>query len=191
MFELTLQQVALRLLAMLPLAAAQGLLAATAVALGDPGPRQDGHLTAWPLPHLDLVGTPLAVLFGFGWLRPIAVDPGRVRAGLPLLLTIATLIPLALAAVFHAIRPAILPLLPDEPAEIAAAFVRVAEPLYAGIALLGLLPFPPLPGHYLVLAAWPGSAPALRRAEPFAAALLALAIAAGLAGTALRLVKAM
>lgn len=47
--------------------------------LGDPTPKQDGRLSLNPLRHLDFFGT-LALLFaGFGWAKPVRVDPGYYK----------------------------------------------------------------------------------------------------------------
>ena len=43
--------------------------------LGDPTPRQQGRLTLNPLAHLDLIGTILMILTGFGWAKPVQVNP--------------------------------------------------------------------------------------------------------------------
>ncbi len=43
--------------------------------LGDPTPRLNGRLTINPLAHLDLVGTLLMIFTGFGWAKPVMVDP--------------------------------------------------------------------------------------------------------------------
>lgn len=43
--------------------------------LGDPTPKRQSRLTLNPLAHLDLVGTILMVLTGFGWAKPVQVDP--------------------------------------------------------------------------------------------------------------------
>ncbi|MCC8160597.1 MAG: site-2 protease family protein [Oscillospiraceae bacterium] len=43
--------------------------------LGDPTPEREGRLTLNPLAHLDLVGTLLMILTGFGWAKPVMVDP--------------------------------------------------------------------------------------------------------------------
>ncbi|MCH5210098.1 MAG: site-2 protease family protein [Oscillospiraceae bacterium] len=43
--------------------------------LGDPTPRMHGRLTVNPLAHLDLVGTLLMIFTGFGWAKPVMVDP--------------------------------------------------------------------------------------------------------------------
>lgn len=43
--------------------------------LGDPTPRMQGRLTINPLAHLDLVGTILMILTGFGWAKPVGINP--------------------------------------------------------------------------------------------------------------------
>lgn len=43
--------------------------------LGDPTPRATGRLTLNPLAHLDPVGALLMVLTGFGWAKPVQIDP--------------------------------------------------------------------------------------------------------------------
>lgn len=43
--------------------------------LGDPTPKRDGRMTLNPMAHLDLVGTLLMILTGFGWARPVMVNP--------------------------------------------------------------------------------------------------------------------
>ena len=43
--------------------------------LGDPTPKYEGRLTLNPLAHLDIVGTILMILTGFGWAKPVGVNP--------------------------------------------------------------------------------------------------------------------
>ena len=43
--------------------------------LGDPTPGLQGRLTLNPLAHLDIVGTLMLVLCGFGWAKPVEIDP--------------------------------------------------------------------------------------------------------------------
>lgn len=43
--------------------------------LGDPTPRIQGRLSLNPLVHLDPVGTTLMILTGFGWAKPVEVNP--------------------------------------------------------------------------------------------------------------------
>lgn len=58
--------------------------AATAVALGDQTPREQGRFTLNPVVHMDLLGTvilPVAMLMAgqppFGWARPVQITPYR------------------------------------------------------------------------------------------------------------------
>lgn len=43
--------------------------------LGDPTPRIQGRLTLNPFAHLDFMGTILMILTGFGWAKPVEVNP--------------------------------------------------------------------------------------------------------------------
>lgn len=43
--------------------------------LGDPTPEREGRMTLNPMAHLDLYGTLLMVLTGFGWAKPVMVNP--------------------------------------------------------------------------------------------------------------------
>lgn len=47
--------------------------------LGDPTPRNSGRLTLNPMAHLDLVGTLLMLLTGFGWAKPVPVNPSYYK----------------------------------------------------------------------------------------------------------------
>lgn len=43
--------------------------------LGDPTPRYEGRLTLNPLAHLDPIGAILMILTGFGWAKPVGINP--------------------------------------------------------------------------------------------------------------------
>jgi Zn-dependent protease len=47
--------------------------------LGDPTPRLQGRLTLNPIAHMDLIGTILLVIIGFGWGKPVQFDPFNLR----------------------------------------------------------------------------------------------------------------
>lgn len=49
--------------------------AQTATLLGDSTPRHQGRLTLNPLKHLDLLGALMFVIAGFGWAKPVRVNP--------------------------------------------------------------------------------------------------------------------
>ena len=47
----------------------------SATQLGDETPRQYGRLTLNPLAHLDPMGSLLLLLVGFGWAKPVPINP--------------------------------------------------------------------------------------------------------------------
>jgi Zn-dependent protease len=55
--------------------------AVTAVQLGDDTPRRMGRLTLNPLAHLDVLGSILIFFAGFGWAKPVQVNPYNLRTG--------------------------------------------------------------------------------------------------------------
>jgi len=53
----------------------------TATELGDDTARRMGRLTLNPLAHLDFLGSLLLVVSGFGWAKPVPVNPYNFRNG--------------------------------------------------------------------------------------------------------------
>lgn len=51
----------------------------TAWKLGDDTAAEQGRLTLNPLAHLDPMGTLLIIFAGFGWARPVPVNPSRFQ----------------------------------------------------------------------------------------------------------------
>lgn len=47
--------------------------------LGDPTPQSEGRLTLNPIAHLDPLGTILFLVIGFGWGKPVPVNPHYFR----------------------------------------------------------------------------------------------------------------
>jgi len=48
--------------------------------LGDPTPRANNRLTLNPLAHLDPIGTLTLLIVGFGWGKPVPIDPFNLRS---------------------------------------------------------------------------------------------------------------
>ncbi|MET3927892.1 site-2 protease family protein [Devosia sp. 2618] len=154
--ELTLQLVALRLLAGVVMFTAQGAtIAAIAGLLGDKGPRYDGRLTLMPLRQIDLLGLASTMLTGFGWGQPVQVDPGQLRFGRWGLVIVALAGSAVLLLIGYLILFLTIPLLtmlPYSAGVTAAAFVRVTARLCVWMSLFTLLPIPPLAGAHLLAA---------------------------------------
>jgi Zn-dependent protease len=51
--------------------------------LGDGTPRMNGRLTLNPLAHLDIIGSLMLLLTGFGWAKPVPVNPYILRRRTP------------------------------------------------------------------------------------------------------------
>ena len=152
--DLTLQTIGFRVLALLIIVGIQGgILAGTAVLLGDKGPKYDGRLTIVPACHIDFVGAISLIIFGLGWAKPMDIDSQQFRvssvgivatilAGFVGLLVTATLLnELVLTA---------LTTLPLTVGLATAAFLRAASSLTIWFALLNLIPIPPLTGGLLI-----------------------------------------
>lgn len=54
----------------------------TAWRLGDDTARRQGRVTLNPAEHLDPLGSILLVIAGFGWGKPVPVDPSRLKGGI-------------------------------------------------------------------------------------------------------------
>lgn len=152
--ELTMQLVVMRFFTGLLIAALQGfVIAGTAVALGDKGPRYDGRFNLNPFRQVDLFGLGAMMLSGFGWSRQVAVDHAQLRFGrwgvvLCVLASNAAL--LILAFVLPLLVAPSLTMLPYTAGITIAAFLRVAAKLCVWMAIFTLLPLPPLAGGHLL-----------------------------------------
>lgn len=47
--------------------------------LGDPTPRRQGRVTINPLAHIDWIGFIMLVAVGFGWGKPVQIDPSYYK----------------------------------------------------------------------------------------------------------------
>ena len=55
--------------------------AVVATQLGDDTPRRAGRMTLNPIAHLDPIGSLLLIFAGFGWAKPVPVNPYNLRNG--------------------------------------------------------------------------------------------------------------
>ncbi len=154
--DLTLSQIGMRLMAIVIIAGLHGAtVAGTAVLLGDKGLRHDGRLTPVPFAHLDLFGTLAAVVTGIGWTKPVIIDANALRfgrTGLVVVVLAGTVALIVMAMVcLSLVRPA-LEGLSYSVGLTAAATLRTAARLCLWMAILNLLPIPPLSGAHLLAA---------------------------------------
>ena len=158
-----------------------------ALALGDPTAKRHHRLSLNPLRHIDWFGLLMMLVAGFGWARPVPVNPNyfkKPRQGMALtalagpasnlLLALLLLIPARLIytyahySVFN---------------QTALDFLTSTAALSIGLGLFNLIPIPPLDGSKVLAVLLPERAYRwLMRYERFGIFALWLLVALGVGG---------
>jgi Zn-dependent protease len=125
---------------------------------GDPTAKNQGRLTLSPLAHLDLFGTLLIFIAGFGWARPVPVNRHHFKnprlAGI--LVSFAgpfsnlILAALGFAVWYSMIGFGIVDMIPDWFAAGFGEFFQIFIGLNVLLFIFNLLPFPPLDGYRII-----------------------------------------
>jgi Zn-dependent protease len=159
----------------------------TATQFGDETPSRFGRLTLNPLKHLDLMGSLMLILTGFGWAKPVPVNERKIRAHSPTaLMLVAVSGPLSN---FFLAAAAALPL--------RFGWIRNNLPLYEflptgyeflivflftnlGLMLFNLIPLPPLDGEEVLAFLLPAGIEAQwKKIRPYGSYILILLLVAG------------
>lgn len=154
--------------------------------LGDPTPRYQGRLTLNPMAHLDILGMLLFIIVGFGWAKPVQVNPynlrGNRRQAMMLVALAGPMMNIAIAFVSALI-------LLSGVAQRIPFGVELLYPmvhLNVVLAAFNLLPIPPLDGSKILSGLLPGSqAAVLDSLEHYGPLLLMLLIVSGFTGVLL------
>ena len=119
--------------------------------LGDHRPRALGRVSLNPLNHLDPMGSIMLLLAGFGWAKPVPVNPYALRPGRRGMSMVAAAGPVAnvVVASLVAIGYRLLDSLGIGGFVLDAAYFTVL--FNWALAILNLLPIPPLDGYNIVL----------------------------------------
>ena len=145
--------------------------------LGDPTPRAMGRLTLNPLPHLDPVGTLMILLLGFGWAKPVQINPTHFANWRRDSMLVAAAGPLANVTLLFVLGAPFklglleLPLLSPIPP--VGRLLIIAIQLNAMLAVFNLIPVPPLDGSKILMGLLPpAQAISYARLQPYGVLIL-------------------
>jgi Zn-dependent protease len=113
--------------------------------LGDDTAKKMGRLTLNPIKHLDPMGAILMIFTGFGWAKPVPINPNNFKnrkTGFALSALAGPVSNLILAYLSIVILRA----LSLSPTRIPGLFLFYLAILNIGLGVFNLLPFPPLDG---------------------------------------------
>ena len=162
-----------------------------AYALGDPTAKRAHRLSLNPLRHIDWIGFVMMIVAGFGWAKPVPVNPNYFKkpkqgmavtalAGPVSNFVLALLLLLAARLVYlRALATGTLP-------ETLFTFLVNTASLSVGLGLFNLVPVPPLDGSKVVAVLLPDRAYNwLMRYERFGMLVLLVVISVGVGSNAL------
>lgn len=121
--------------------------------LGDPTPRMMGRLTMNPFVHLDLVGSLALIIGGFGWAKPVIVNPTNFKDPRTDDMIVSIAGPMAnilMAFIAYVIMRSldVVGLLENESLYLVLLFIVVYN---INFAILNMMPIPPLDGSHILM----------------------------------------
>ena len=122
--------------------------ALSAKVFGDDTAERAGRVSLNPLRHYDPVGSTLFLLFGFGWAKPVPVNPNRMRNPRLHGLLVSLWGPLS-NILLAALLAVVLRIIPSVPRFLELPIV-LAVYMNLTLAFFNLIPFPPLDGSHMI-----------------------------------------
>ena len=125
--------------------------------LGDPTPRMMGRLTMNPFVHLDLVGSLALIIGGFGWAKPVIVNPTNFKDPRTDDMIVSIAGPMAnilMAFIAYVIMRSldVVGLLENESLYLVLLLIVVYN---INFAILNMMPIPPLDGSHILMSFLP------------------------------------
>lgn len=128
--------------------------------LGDDTPRRQGRLNLNPFSHLDLFGTIMLVFAGFGWGKPVEINPRNFNRTMSLakaeaiVAAAGPLMNFVIAIVFEIIACAVVRFAPEfyftEAGNIVYNILTAIVRINLGLGIFNLIPLPPLDGSKIL-----------------------------------------
>ena len=162
-----------------------------AYALGDPTAKREHRLSLNPLHHIDWVGLACMLVLGFGWAKPVPVDPRyfkKPKQGMAITALAGPVSNFLLALVLLLIARGVYlrALVTGQLSEVWFSFLLNTASLSVGLGLFNLVPIPPLDGSKVLAVLLPDRAYSwLMRYERFGMLLLLAVISVGIGSNAL------
>ena len=134
--------------------------------LGDDTPRRQGRLTLNPLAHLDPYGTILMIFAGFGWGKPVEINPINfnrkvsIKGGSAMVAAAGPIMNFILAFVFAVIYGLLLrtSFAATAKGSMFITIISYTMTMNIGLGVFNLIPLPPLDGSKILLAILPTGA---------------------------------
>lgn len=128
--------------------------------LGDDTPRRQGRLNLNPFKHLDLFGTIMLIFAGFGWGKPVEINPRNFNRNISLskaeaiVAAAGPLTNIVLAFVFEIITCLIVKFAPEfymsQAGYITGIILQSIVSINVGLGIFNLIPLPPLDGSKIL-----------------------------------------
>ena len=136
--------------------------------LGDETPRNQGRLTINPLKHIDPIGAILLLTAGFGWGKPVQINPHNfnrkvtIKMGNALVSIAGPIMNFLLALIFSVIYGLLLAFatsfLFTTTGQILQRVIKYTISINVGLGVFNLIPLPPLDGSKILSAFLPSKA---------------------------------
>lgn len=126
--------------------------ALVATKLGDDTARLKGRLTLAPLAHIDVMGALMILLVGFGYAKPVPVNPRKFKnpkAGMALTALAGPVANIIMAVFFMLLANVCAVIYSSNPIlviQVSYLFFTSAATINVSLAVFNLLPIPPLDG---------------------------------------------
>lgn len=129
--------------------------------LGDDTPRRQGRLNLNPFSHLDFFGSIMLVFAGFGWGKPVEINPRnfnrnvKMTTGEMIVAAAGPIMNIVLAFIFAVIYFAIIKFVPTFGATsvggIILLLIQICISINVGLGIFNLIPLPPLDGSKIIM----------------------------------------
>ena len=129
--------------------------------LGDDTPRMEGRLTLNPMSHLDPVGSIMLLFAGFGWGKPVNVNPRNYNRDISMekadaIVSVAGpvmnfILAIILTIIYCAMQKfGVFATLPPDIGGIIMLIIVYAISINVGLGVFNLIPLPPLDGSKVI-----------------------------------------